>query len=34
MADKSGDFCDINDCELFAVSQLVKELYNGDVGDF
>jgi len=35
MAEKSGDFCDINDCDLFSASQLVKELYNyGDVGEF
>jgi len=33
MAAKSEDFSDVSDCEMVSASQLVEELYNGDVGD-
>jgi len=33
MVAKSENFSDVNDCEMVFASQLVEELYNGDVGE-
>jgi len=33
MAAKSEHFSDVSDCEIVSASQLVEEIYNGDVGD-